>query len=108
MNNKGVIYVTQVFKNTPAEKAGLKPDDILVALDGESLEGKTTAEVASVIKKGTKSEFKAMCDEADKYGIKVIVDLVANHCSTKHRWFQEAIKDKNSKYHDYFYFFDEN
>ena len=58
MNNKGVIYVTQVFKNTPAEKAGLKPDDILVALDGESLEGKTTAEVASVIKKGTKSEFK--------------------------------------------------
>lgn len=58
MNNKGAIYVTQVFKNTPAEKAGLKPDDILVALDGESLEGKTTAEVASVIKKGTKSEFK--------------------------------------------------
>ena len=56
MNNKGVIYVTQVFKNTPAEKAGLKPDDILIALDGESLEGKTTAEVASVIKKGTKSE----------------------------------------------------
>lgn len=58
MNNKGVIYVTQVFKNTPAEKAGLKPDDILVALDGESLEGKTTVEVASIIKKGTKSEFK--------------------------------------------------
>lgn len=58
MNNKGVIYVTQVFKNTPAEKAGLKPDDILVALDGESLEGKTTAEVASIIKKGTKLEFK--------------------------------------------------
>lgn len=58
MNNKGVIYVTQVFKNTPAEKAGLKPDDILVALDGESLEGKTTAEVASIIKKGKKSEFK--------------------------------------------------
>lgn len=58
MNNKGVIYVTQVFKNTPAEKAGLKPDDILVALDGKSLEGKTTAEVASIIKKGTKLEFK--------------------------------------------------
>lgn len=58
MNNKGVIYVTQVFKNTPAEKVGLKPNDILVALDGESLEGKTTTEVANIIKKGTKSEFK--------------------------------------------------
>ena len=28
---------------------------------------------------GTKAEFQAMCDEAEKYGIKVIVDVVANH-----------------------------
>ena len=28
---------------------------------------------------GTREEFKAMCDEADKYGIKVIVDVVPNH-----------------------------
>ena len=28
---------------------------------------------------GTKAELKSMCDEADKYGIKVIVDVVANH-----------------------------
>ena len=28
---------------------------------------------------GTKDEFKAMCDEADKYGIKIIVDVVSNH-----------------------------
>ena len=28
---------------------------------------------------GTKAEFKAMCAEAEKYGIKVIVDIVANH-----------------------------
>lgn len=28
---------------------------------------------------GTRDEFKAMCDEADKYGIKVIVDIIANH-----------------------------
>ena len=28
---------------------------------------------------GTKAEFKSMCDEAEKYGIKVIVDIVANH-----------------------------
>ena len=56
---------------------------------------------------GTFDDFKKLIFEAHKRGIKVIVDLVANHCSTKHRWFQEAIKDKNSKYHDYFYFFDE-
>lgn len=28
---------------------------------------------------GTKEEFKAMCEEADKYGIKVIVDVIPNH-----------------------------
>lgn len=58
MNSDGIIYITQVFKNTPAEKAGLKPDDILVALDGEKLKGKTTTDIANTIKKGTKSEFE--------------------------------------------------
>ena len=28
---------------------------------------------------GSKEDFKAMCDEADKYGVKIIVDVVANH-----------------------------
>ncbi|MBQ1350749.1 MAG: alpha-amylase, partial [Ruminococcus sp.] len=32
---------------------------------------------------GTKTELKAMCDEAEKYGIKVIVDIVANHLANK-------------------------
>ncbi|MDA6859523.1 alpha-amylase family glycosyl hydrolase, partial [Escherichia coli] len=34
---------------------------------------------------GTKAEFKAMCDEAEKYGIKVIVDVVANHMANNTR-----------------------
>ncbi len=32
---------------------------------------------------GTKSEFKAMCDEAHKYGVKVVVDAVLNHMANK-------------------------
>lgn len=28
---------------------------------------------------GTREEFKAMCEEADKYGISVLVDVIANH-----------------------------
>lgn len=58
MNDKGEIYITQVFDNTPALEAGLKPYDVLVALDGESLEGKTTTDVANVIKKGKKTKFE--------------------------------------------------
>ncbi len=31
---------------------------------------------------GTEAEFKAMCDEADKYGIKIVVDVIANHMTS--------------------------
>ena len=31
---------------------------------------------------GTREEFKAMCDEAHKYGVKVLVDVIANHTTT--------------------------
>lgn len=35
---------------------------------------------------GTKDEFKSMCEEAEKYGIKVIVDIVANHMGNIEGW----------------------
>ena len=35
---------------------------------------------------GTKEEFKSMCDEAEKYGIKVVVDIVANHMGNIEGW----------------------
>lgn len=35
---------------------------------------------------GNKAEFKAMCDEAHKYGVKVIVDVVANHLGNRSDW----------------------
>ena len=31
---------------------------------------------------GTREEFKAMCEEAEKYGISVIVDVLPNHTSS--------------------------
>ncbi len=39
---------------------------------------------------GTKDEFKAMCDEAEKYGVKVIVDIIANHTTPE---FEAISKD---------------
>ncbi|MDY5441194.1 MAG: alpha-amylase family glycosyl hydrolase [Candidatus Enteromonas sp.] len=56
---------------------------------------------------GTMEDFKKMIDTFHAHGIKVIVDLVVNHCSTQHRWFQEALKGPSSPYYDYFYWFDE-
>ena len=41
---------------------------------------------------GTIEEFKSMLDPCHEYGIKVIMDLVVNHCGFSNVWFQEALK----------------
>ena len=42
---------------------------------------------------GTLKEFKAMCAEAETYGIKIIVDVVANHCSADYNAISSEIKN---------------
>ena len=42
---------------------------------------------------GTVDELKALCSEADKYGIKVIVDVVANHLGSDHSRIQSDLRD---------------
>ncbi len=46
--------------------------------------------------------FDNFIDVMHKNNIKVIFDLPLNHCSSNHKWFLEAKKDKESKYRDYF------
>lgn len=41
---------------------------------------------------GTLEEFKSLCAEADNYGIKIIVDVVANHCSSSYEAISSEIK----------------
>lgn len=50
---------------------------------------------------GDNELFKKVIEEAHKRGIRVIMDLVVNHTSDEHAWFQQGI-DKNSPYHDYY------
>ena len=56
---------------------------------------------------GTMDEFKEMLGAMHSHGIKVIIDLVVNHTSTAHKWFQEARKSKDNPYRDYYYWVDE-
>lgn len=42
---------------------------------------------------GTLEEFKALCSEADKYGIHIIVDVVANHCTSDYNAISPTIKN---------------
>lgn len=51
---------------------------------------------------GTVKDFIYFLDEAHKREIKVIIDLVINHCSSKHPWFTDAANNINSQYRDYF------
>ena len=51
---------------------------------------------------GTINDFKHFLDEAHARGLKVITDLVMNHTSDQMHWFQEARRDKNSPYRDYY------
>ena len=51
---------------------------------------------------GTMEDFEAFIAEADKHGISVILDLVVNHSSSQHPWFQ-ASRDPNSPYRDWYY-----
>lgn len=53
---------------------------------------------------GTMDEFDALLEAANKLDIKIILDLVINHTSDEHTWFQQALADKNSKYRDYYIF----
>ncbi|QCR23874.1 alpha-amylase family protein [Pontibacter sp. SGAir0037] len=51
---------------------------------------------------GTLGDFAAFVREAKERGIRVIIDLVVNHTSDQHPWFQEARRDKASKYYNYY------
>ena len=51
---------------------------------------------------GTMADMDKLIAEAKKRNISIIMDLVLNHCSDQHMWFQEALKGKDNPYHDYF------
>ena len=51
---------------------------------------------------GSVEDMEALIKEAKKHNIRIIMDLVLNHTSNKHRWFEEAKKSKDNPYHDYY------
>lgn len=53
---------------------------------------------------GTMEDMEELIEEGKKRGISIIMDLVVNHCSSHHEWFQKALEDPEGPYADYFYF----
>lgn len=55
---------------------------------------------------GTMKDLEELIERAREHEIKIILDLVINHTSDEHEWFQQALADPESKYHDYYIFKD--
>lgn len=53
---------------------------------------------------GTMEDLEELIGEARKRRIKIMLDLVINHTSDEHEWFQKALADSNSPYHDFYIF----
>ncbi|HIS52777.1 MAG TPA: alpha-glucosidase [Candidatus Onthomonas avicola] len=51
---------------------------------------------------GTMEDMEELIAQARARGISIIMDLVLNHTSDEHRWFQEACKSRENSYHDYY------
>ena len=51
---------------------------------------------------GSLEDMDRLISEAKKHRIRIIMDLVLNHTSDEHYWFQEALKGKDNPYHDYY------
>ena len=51
---------------------------------------------------GTMEDFDEMLETAHKHGIKILMDLVANHTSDQHPWFKESRSSKDNPYRDYY------
>ena len=53
---------------------------------------------------GTMEDFDELLTKVHEKGMRLIMDLVINHTSDEHEWFQSALADENSKYRNYYKF----
>lgn len=52
---------------------------------------------------GTMKDMDCLIAEAKKRDMYILMDLVVNHCSDEHEWFQKAVQDPEGKYGNFFY-----
>ncbi len=57
---------------------------------------------------GTMADFDRLLTEVHNHGMRIIMDLVVNHTSDEHMWYQKAIHEPNSKYANYYMFSDQS
>ncbi|EOV3297111.1 alpha,alpha-phosphotrehalase [Staphylococcus pseudintermedius] len=53
---------------------------------------------------GDKDDLRTLIDEAHARGLKMMLDIVINHTSAEHEWFQQAQQSVDNPYRDYYFF----
>jgi oligo-1,6-glucosidase len=70
--------------------------------------GYDVSDYSNIMKEfGTMEDFDAMLKGFHDRKIKVVLDLVANHSSDEHKWFQEAKKSRDNPYRNYYHWWHE-
>jgi oligo-1,6-glucosidase len=81
-----VVWLNPIFKS-PNDDNGYDVSDYCAIMDDF----------------GTMQDFDEMLAGFHDRGIKLVLDLVANHSSDEHRWFQESRKSRDNPYRDYYH-----
>ena len=94
----GEIKILEVYKDSPAEKAGLKKDDIIFKVNGEEIKGLTAADVSNKVKgeQGTKVDLTIKRGEE-------IIDVTLTRGSVDIPSVTSEIIEKNNKKIGYIY-----
>ena len=74
-NDQGFVEIVNVFPNTPAEEVGLKPGDLIISINGESMVGKTSSDVANTIKGNNKLKYIELVYERNEKVETVKIDV---------------------------------
>ncbi|TDT72258.1 glycosidase [Hypnocyclicus thermotrophus] len=95
---KGLAQQLDYIKNLGIDAIWLMP-----TFESPSYHGYDIVDYYNVEKDyGSIEDFKYLIKKAHQKNIKIILDLVLNHTSSRHPWFRDAISNPNSKYRDYY------
>ena len=81
-----IVWLSTIYKSTLAD------------------EGYDIADYYSIDPRfGTMEDMERLIEEAKKRDMYILMDLVVNHCSDEHEWFQKACQDPDGEYGNFFY-----
>ncbi len=97
---KGIIEKLDYVKSLGANVVWLNP----IYSSPNDDNGYDISDYRDIMKEfGTMADFDKMLAEMHKRGIKLVMDLVVNHSSDEHKWFQESRKSRNNPYRNYYH-----